>query len=206
MPSVSEPSIKGSIVGPMAEEILALRDRGTIDAGDLEARLDREALALLERKVDPTSWVPLRLYEQLALLLQLLEGGRDEAYMRVRGERAGARLVDAGMYQQLKFVEKMREDASVEIFTTDMRLILSLQAALVNVGRWSVEKDPDHPGRVMVVVREAEAIPDCLARAIEGFFIGVSRRGHRVGIAWQMSRPKPGEICFRMDRDVAARG
>lgn len=200
---MAEPSIKGSIVGPMAEEILALRDQGRITAADLEARLDADGLELLERKLDPTSWIPLRVYEQFARILQLLVGGTDTQYMRTRGERAGKRLADAGIYQQLKFVEKMRNDSSVELFSTDMRLVLSIQAALVNVGQWTVEPDPDHADRVMVVVREAHTIPDCLAEAMEGFFIGISRHGQRVGIGWKMSRPTPGEISFRMDRGLS---
>jgi hypothetical protein len=201
---VAEPSIKGSIVGPMAEELLALRDRGRIDSADLEARLDADALALLERKVDPSSWVPLRTYEQLALVLQLIEGRNDGGYMRARGERAGARLAEAGIYQQLKFVESRRHSTeSVELFKTDMRLIMSLQAALLNVGAWSVETDPEHPGRVIVRVREADAIPNCLAEAIEGLFNGLSKRGPHGGLHWTLDRPRRNELRLRMDRDVS---
>lgn len=201
---MAEPSIKGSIVEIMVEELVALREQGRIDPVDLEARLDADTLALLERKVDPSSWVPLTSYEQLALVLQLVEGGRDASYMRARGERAGKRLSEAGIYQQLKFVENRHHDTdSVELFKTDMRLIMSLQAALLNVGSWNVETDPDHPDRVMVVVREADAIPDCLADAIEGFFDSLSARGPHGGLRWSLERPRRDELRLRMDRDVA---
>lgn len=201
---MAEPSIKGSLVGPMAEELVALRDRGRLDPADLEARLDPAALRLLEHKVDPSSWVPLPIYEQLALMLQLVEGRSDRHYMRIRGERAAERLAEAGIYQQLKFVEsRFHDSGSVELFKTDMRLILSIQAALLNVGKWSVEIDPEHADRVMVVVREAEAIPDCLAQAIEGLFLGISRRGPHGGLRWTLERPARGEFRLRMDRGVS---
>jgi hypothetical protein len=201
---MADPSIKGSIVAPMVEEILDLRERGRISAEELEGRLGRDALALLERKVDPSAWIPLSIYEQLALVLQVNEGGSPEAYMRARGERAGERLASAGIYQQLKFVASERRTiGTVETFKTDMRLILSIQAALLNVGTWTVEDDPEHDGRVMVVVREARDIPDALARAIEGFFIGISRHGHHGDLRWTLERPRRAEFRLRMDRDVA---
>ena len=199
-----DPSIKGSIVAPMVEEILSLREAGRLSESELEARLASDSLALLETKVNPSDWVPLRIYEQFAQLLEAAEGAGDPHYMRGRGERAGERLAEAGIYQQLRFVEKIRNDTrSMEIYMSDMRLILSLQAALVNVGRWAAEIDPEHPKRVMIVARESESVPDCLMNAMEGFFIGVSRRAHKGGIPWRAERPTRGEIRFRMDRDVS---
>ena len=199
-----DPSIKGSIVAPMVEEILALRETGRVGEGDLEARLASDSLALLENKVNPSDWVPFRIYEQFAQLLEAVEANGDPHYMRGRGERAGERLADAGIYQQLRFVEKLREDnRSLDVYMSDMRLILSLQAALINVGEWAVEIDPDHPDRVVIVAREAEAIPSCLVQAMEGFFVGISRRAHQSGIPWHAERPTRGEIRFRTDRDIS---
>jgi hypothetical protein len=198
------PCIKGSIVAPMVEEILALREAGRVSEGELEARLASDSLALLETKVNPSEWVPFRIYEQFAQLLEAIEGAGDPHYMRGRGQRAGERLADAGIYQQLRFVEKIREDArSMDVYMSDMRLILSLQAVLVNVGRWAAEIDPEHPDRVMIVARETEAVPACLMNAMEGFFIGISQRAHKSGIPWRAERPTRGEIRFRMDRDVS---
>ena len=174
-----DPCIKGSIVAPMVEEILALREAARVSEGELEARLASDSLALLETKVNPSEWVPFRIYEQFAQLLEAVEDAGDPDYMRGRGERAGKRLADAGIYQQLRFVEKIRNDTRcMDLYMSDMRLILSLQAALVNVGRWAAEIDPEHPNRVMIVVREAESVPGCLVDAMEGFFIGISRRAH----------------------------
>jgi hypothetical protein len=199
-----DPSIKGSIVAPMVEEILVLREADRVSEDELEARLASDSLALLETKVNPSEWVPFRIYEQFAQLLEAVEGAGDPDYMRGRGERAGERLADAGIYQQLRFVEKIRDDIRcMEVYLSDMRLILSIQAALVNVGRWAAEIDPDHPNRVMIVARESESVPGCLMDAMEGFFIGVSRRAHKSGIPWRAERPTRGEIRFRMDRDIS---
>jgi hypothetical protein len=199
-----DPCIKGSIVAPMVEEIRDLRDAGRVGEGELEARLASDSLALLDTKVNPSEWVPLRIYEQFAQLLESVEGAGDPHYMRGRGERAGERLADTGIYQQLRFVEKIRDDIRcMEVYLSDMRLILSIQAALVNVGRWAAEIDPDHPNRVMIVARESESVPGCLMDAMEGFFIGVSRRAHKSGIPWRAERPTRGEIRFRMDRDIS---
>ena len=199
-----DPCIKGSIVAPMVEEILALREAARVSEGELEARLASDSLVLLDTKVNPSEWVPFRIYEQFAQLLEAVEGAGDPHYMRGRGERAGERLADAGIYQQLRFVEKIRDDVrSMDLYMSDMRLILSLQAALVNVGRWAAEIDPDHPRRVMILAQDVESVPSCLMHAMEGFFIGVSRRAHKSGIPWRAERPTRGEIRFRMDRDIS---
>jgi len=201
---MSDPCIKGSIVAPMVEEILALREAGRVSEGELEARLASDSLALLDTKVNPSEWVPFRIYEQFAQLLEALEGGGDPDYMRGRGERAGERLADAGIYQQLRFVQKIAGDVhSMDLYMSDMRLILSLQAALVNVGRWAAEIDPDHHDRVMVVARETESVPACLMKAMEGFFTGIAGRAHTSGIRWRAERPSRGEIRFRMDRNIS---
>jgi len=199
-----DPCIKGNIVAPMVEEILALREAARVSEGELEARLASDSLVLLDTKVNASEWVPFRIYEQFAQLLEAVEGAGDPHYMRGRGERAGERLADAGIYQQLRFVEKIRDDVrSMDLYMSDMRLILSLQAALVNVGRWVVEIDPDHPRRVMILAQDVESVPSCLMHAMEGFFIGVSRRAHKSGIPWRAERPTRGEIRFRMDRDIS---
>ena len=56
-----DPSIKGSIVAPMVEEILVLREADRVSEGELEARLASDSLALLDTKVNPSEWVPLRI-------------------------------------------------------------------------------------------------------------------------------------------------
>ena len=201
---MAEPSIKGTIIAQMVDDLLRLRDGGRLAEADLEARLDGDALRWIEKKILPTDWIPLRVYEQLARVLMDVEGGGDPRHMRRRGRQAGERLMDAGLYRQFESLRRLgARAASAEAYARNLRRILSVQAALLNVGEWTVEPDPDHADRVMIVSRGVEAVPDALVEATTGLLSGVSARAHRSGLGWNAERPEPAVVRYRMDRDVA---
>jgi hypothetical protein len=56
----SEPSIKGSALSSVVEDVRALRDSGRISADRLEASLEAADLALLETKIQPALWYPIQ--------------------------------------------------------------------------------------------------------------------------------------------------
>lgn len=197
-----KPSIKGSIIDQLVEDVSALRDRGPEMESLVEERLDEVSLALLEEKVNPASWYPLTTYDQLSRLLLEIEGRGDPSYIRTRGAAIGQRVMETGLYQQLEFLDRLDRSKGFETYLKDMRLIVSLQGAIVSTGTWTAERDPEHPDRVMLVARDLEGYPDTLCLSTAGFMTGVSARAHRSGIEWSYDRPSDNEVRYRMDRDV----
>ncbi len=196
-------SIKGSIIAPMVEDLRALLDGGRVREADLEARLGSDALRLLDTKINPSDWIELGIYSELATVLAEFEGRSDPHYMHRRGIKAGERIAAAGLYRQLTFVERGRTShESMDAYLSDLRIILSLQAALVTAGRWEVAVDEDHADRAMVVVHEADGLPEPLVQAMAGFFEGISARAHESGIGWRAERLPDGTVRFRMDRGI----
>jgi hypothetical protein len=199
------PSIKGSTIAKLVDDVRRLRDAGDIAPDELEARLDAEALALLDTKFNDAGWYPLATYEQYAVLLLEVEGKGDPAYLHQRGQRAGERLVESGLYQQLEYLGRRDRPRDFDTFLRDLRLVNSLTGALLNVGRWQVERDPEHPERAMIVGRELEGYPDVLCHTTAGFFTGVAARSNGGEIVWHHERPGPDEVFYRMDRDFSNR-
>lgn len=198
------PSIKGHIIDKLVEDVCAVRDRSDAMEALVEEHLDTDALELLEQKVNPASWYPLTTYDQLSLLLLETEGRGDPKYLRARGDAIGRRVMEAGLYQQLEFLERRDHEITFESYKRDLRLIVSLQGAIVNIGTWGAEADPDHPDRIVLLARDLEGYPDTLCIATAGFMTGVSALAHECGIEWSYDRPSQREVRYRMDRDVSS--
>jgi len=197
------PSIKGSIIDKLIEDVASLRERGPDMEALVEERLDAEALELLDTKVNPASWYPLTTYDQLSSLLMETEGRGSEAYLRARGSAIGERVMKAGLYQQLEFLDRLDSRGDFEAYLRDLRLIVSLQGALVSTGTWGAERDPDHADRVVLLARDLEGYPDTLCISTAGFMTGVSNLSHAGGLEWSYDRPSANEVRYRMDRDVS---
>lgn len=197
------PSIKGSIIDRLVEDVGALRERSSEMESVVEARLDAEALELLDTKVNPVSWYPLTTYDQLSRLLLDVEGHGDVGYLRERGAAIGRRVMEAGLYQQLEFLGRTERSRDLDSYLRDLKLIVTLQGALVSTGSWTAEPDPDHSGRVMLLARDLEGYPETLCHSTAGFMSGVSRLANARGIEWRWERPSESEVRYRMDCDIA---
>lgn len=202
---MSVPEVKGIILVGVVDDLLRLKGAGEIDDTDLEARLEASDLALLDEKVDPARWYPVASYERMVELLYDVEGGRDPAYLRRRGEASAQRLVAAGVYQQLNALESGAKADSRAEFGRRVRISASLQGAMLRLGEWKVLDDPDHAGRVLIEVTDAAAFPEVMRIALEGFVTAASQVAGS-DIRWYSERPSPSRILLRMDRDFAVRG
>jgi hypothetical protein len=202
-------SVKGAIFGSAAEEVRRLRDTGAVSPERLEVALDARALALLDEKLNPASWYPMASYGRLLALLGEIEGhGRDD-YFRDRGRANAQRLMDAGLYQQLAFIERwseqirpsaVSEEKVVASFVKNLTLVISMARSIYNVGDWQVEADPDYRGRVRVVVSSAEDYTEPMRLAAEGFLSHAARRKPDLYVS---ERPSRARIVFRTTRPVA---
>jgi len=210
---MAQASVKGSIVRGVVAELVRLRDAGRFAEEELEVRLEAEELALLDSKINPAGWYPMASYTRLLQLLGDIEGGGSPGYFVARGRANARHLIDAGLYEQLSFIGRWAEsvrggaDASAVIasYASKLKLAISLATSIYNVGRWVVEPDGDHPGRVWIAVRDAGDYSEPMRLAAEGFLNECAKERGRTGGAdlYTSERPGPDLILFRMTRDIA---
>jgi len=209
-----EPSIKGTIFGPVAEEIHALRESGRISEDELAAALEAKDIALLEAKTVASAWYPIDTYARYLELLCRLEGGGKPAYFERRGSMSARRLMDAGLYSQLDLLgsitdepERVGEDArqrARRAYRSKLTVVISLAGSIYNVGRWKVIDDAKHPERVAIEIREADAYSDGMAGAIVGFLDECAHSvNRRVQKLYRFERPTRDRIIVWMLQDLS---
>lgn len=207
------PAIKGSTLCGVIDDVKRLRDSGRIDDALLDARLEADDRALLDATIGAASWYPIGAYGRLTELLLEVEGGGRIAYLAERGARTARRLTESGIYHQLDRANgqadvdprKLPFEEQVSEFHRTMRLVMSLSGSIFNFGRWSVREDPDHANRFLIVIEDAEKMPDVAIATIAGFVNGVGAYSPHVDhMHWTGKRTAPGTIVFSMDAGVEA--
>ncbi len=209
---MTEPSIKGSIFRGAIDDLARLQREGRVSQEEVDAQLATEDLAFLEGETSSAGWYPIESYARLIELLGDLEGGGKDAYFVERGRASARRLMESGLYQQLSFLSRWDstlgaagDDTSATIadYARNLRMVTSLASAIYNVGKWVVEPDPEHAGRVCIAVREARAYSDPMRLAIEGFLNECARAAREDLTHLHISeRPAPDLMLFRMTRDI----
>jgi hypothetical protein len=191
------PSIKGSAMSSLVEDVRALRDSGRVSADRLEATLERADLALLDTKIQPALWYPIECYRRLTELLLDVAGRGDPQYIVDRGARAAQRLWESGLYVQFQHGEekaaKARRAGGV-MSDRDARVITTLSSAIFNFTRWTYR--PGTPD-AMIEVSEAAAWPEVSVWAGRGFLEYVVSRLRRVETAIDAVRVAPDRVEFR---------
>jgi hypothetical protein len=202
-----KPSVKGSVMTETIENTRKLLEEGSLSPGDLEARLRPEDLALLEEPTNVSKWYDLEFYQRLAELLHELDGGPREEYFRKKGFDRGQKLIEAGLYQQMEYVERPKvageldPKARFEAYGRDLKLFVTLSGAILNFSSWSVALDPDHADRYRIEVRAASAFPDFMGWGSEGLINAMASR-HGLHDIWRYERIAPDFVVFRMLRPV----
>ncbi|HKA15278.1 MAG TPA: hypothetical protein VKH41_09700 [Myxococcota bacterium] len=195
----SEPSIKGSALSSVVEDLRALRDSGRISIARLEKTLQPADLALLDTQIQPALWYPIQSYARLTEVLLEVLGRGDPQYIADRGARAAQRLWESGLYVQLQHGEekaaRARRSGGV-MSDRDARVITTLSAAIFNFTRWKYRVE--ERGSV-IEVSEAEAWPEVSVWAARGFLGYVVSRLRRVETAVSATRVAPDRIEFRFD-------
>jgi hypothetical protein len=193
----TEPSIKGSALSSVVEDVRALRDGGRLSADRLEATLEPGDLRLLEEKIQPAIWYPIQSYARLSELLLDVVGGGDPQYIADRGARAAQRLWESGLYIQLQHGEekaaKARRSGNV-MSDRDARVITTLSGAMFNFTRWKY--CAEEYGAV-IEVEDAADLPEVSVWAARGFLEYVVSRLRRIETTIAASRVAPDRVEFR---------
>jgi hypothetical protein len=199
---MQEPAIKGTVMVNLVADVLSLRDAGRISPDELAARLERQDLEILDAKVMPSTWYPIQSYRRLTELLLEKEGGGED-YLRARGASSAQRLLEAGLYEQMRRLRSGGSSVGIAEVERSVRMLLVMSQTILNFGRGEVLRDPNHGKRVMIEIRDAADYPEVLRFTSEGFYNACARAAGR-RYAWRSSRPEPDRIVMLMDADFDA--
>jgi hypothetical protein len=169
------PSIKGIAFKSVVEDVARLADGGRIAKEELKRILTHEDLDFLEQPILDSKWYPLASYQRMMRLLRDTEGKGKNAYLRGRGARTAQRLLDSGIYQQLRYAGRMATAKTREDAVGHVKLIATLWNGMFNVGDWRVYLDKDRLNEFGIDIRDAEQIPDLALEAIAGFIDRIVR-------------------------------
>jgi hypothetical protein len=169
---VAVPSIKGTAIQGVVEDLQRLVAAGRIRRDRLEARLDAEDLRILDDKLLPGMWYPLSSYRRLTEILIEIDGGGRPDYVVRRGARAAERLFAAGLYLQLERGEEIgaaKRERGEGWTEREGNLVASLAGAIFNVSRWRFRVDADDPTIHRIEASGAEELPEVSRLAAQGF-------------------------------------
>ena len=195
------PAIKGSVMVNLVEDVLRLRAEGRITEEELAARLEPRDLEVLEEKILPT-WYPIDTYRRLTELLLEKEGGGED-YLRERGAGSAKRLLEAGLYEQMRRLRPAGPEVTMAAFERSVRALVTMSQTILNFGRGEVLRDSQSEKRLIIEIKDAAAYPEVLRFTSEGFYNACARAAGR-RFRWRSSRPAPDRILMHMDADFDA--
>jgi hypothetical protein len=203
----SVPSIKGSVFAGVVEDVKKLLQSGLAPRHEAVRFLRPQDFALLEEPVVITRWYDIQIYTRMSELLREVEGGGSNEYLRTLGRQTANRLLEAGLYSQLEYlnraeVAKVTDTAArFAAFGRDLRLLTSLSASILNFSRWASLSDPERAGRYKIEVTEARDFPEVLAWRSDGF-VNQMATVHGDPDLWSWERVADDRIVFRMLRGL----
>jgi hypothetical protein len=163
------PSIKGIAFKSAAQDAARLAGSGRVKDEALKRFLTPEDLGFLEESILDSKWYPMASYHRMLRFLREYEGKGKNSYLRERGARTAQRLLDNGIYQQLRYAGRMEDAKTREDGVGHLKLIATLWDGIFNVGIWRVYLDADKPNEFGIDIHDAEQIPDLALEAIAGF-------------------------------------
>jgi len=201
------PSVKGSLIAASVEDIRKLVQAGTLSQAEIERRLEPGDLEVLSQDVSLMGWYDIRIHARMLELLKDVEGDGSDDYLRRRGAQSAERLLDAGLYQQLEYLNRTQLANTVDsldrflAFGRDLRLLTTLSGSIYNFTRWESQIDPEIANRYKIRVSDSKAFPDIMGCAAEGFINRMAKQ-HGQADLWRWQRAAPDLIVFRMIRDL----
>ena len=196
---MSHPSIKGSVFSSVVEDVERLIQVGLVSREKAEAKLGEEALSHLDETIQPALWYPIESYRLLAELLVEVEGGGRMEYMFERGKRSAERLMDAGLYEQLRYASGTSASGTRPQLRSAGRLIVTLAPAMFNFTRWSFHVDPDTSKRFTIQVKDAGELPEVLRYSSAGFCHAVAEAACKAKLSIRHERVRPDEILITQE-------
>jgi len=201
----SVPSIKGSVLATIVEDINKRIAGGELSREDAGRWLQPEDFALLDADILASGWYDIRAFTRMSELLLEVAGGGNTGYLRELGRQSARRLLEAGLYSQLDYLrrselgDKTDERARFETFGKELRLLTTMARSIYNFSQWAVKADPERKHQYILEVTDATAFSDVLCWRIDGFINEMAVQGGQVDSAlWAWKRLGPDRIVFHM--------
>jgi hypothetical protein len=207
VPMSAVPSIKGSVFSGHFDFLSKLVESGEISREELESHLRPEDLALFDEPIQVIAWYDIRSYARILELLRDVAGDGSPDFLMERGAASAERLLYSGIYPQFDYLKRTQMQAASDAyerylaFGRDLRLLITLNDSVLNFSHASVEEDPVHVDRWMLVTSDAAAYPEVLCWTTQGFNNRMAEE-HGCPDLWRWERPQPDLIHFRMNYGV----
>jgi hypothetical protein len=204
----ARPSIKGSAFLKVVEDVAKLLDGRALSRPEAGRWLRPEDFELLEAEVVISRWYDIRSYERMTGLLLAVAGRGNPEYLRRRGRETARRLLEAGLYTQLEYLQRTeaaRAESPRERFAAfgrDLRILTTMSASILNFSKWGARPDPEIEGRYVIEVTEARDFPEVLCWTSDGLVNEMAAQHREGGDLWRWKREAPDRIVFRMNTDV----
>jgi hypothetical protein len=203
---MAKPAIKGTLFAAVVADLQAAMESKQVTTERVESQLEAGDLALLDEKINPAGWYDIDSYHRMVELLCDAQGGGHDGYWLERGASAARRMAEAGIYQQMDYLGRTLARNATDpaarfaALGKDLRLLMSLQASMLNFGSWKCVTDPEHEDRYRVEIREVGGIPDGVFLAAMGMFNEMSVMAHRSGksLHWEFRRMRPDFVVIGM--------
>jgi len=161
------PSTKGLL---LISAVVGLRRSLESEAHSSEGlgvALEPEDLALLEQKLEPTSWYPVATLGRMNELLAKLAGGDREDALREMGAVAAESVRDTGTYSQMDYEDGVLAEASALELRGFSRQTSTLHEMFFNYG--TVRVVSDEAGQIRIHYEGMADHPDSIRLTSEGY-------------------------------------
>jgi hypothetical protein len=205
MPRV--PSIKGAVFGAVAEQVLKLLERGDVSRATARRWLTEADFALLDAPVSIASWYDIGSFNRFSELLRDVEGDGRNEYLERMGRQSAKRLLDAGLYSQLEYLQRTRvaeestSEGRHEAFGRDLRRLTTMSNNIYSFSTWTAMPDPENAFRYVIEVTDAGAMSDVICWRATGFMNEMAAR-HGDPNLWTWERVASDVVRFRMMIDL----
>jgi hypothetical protein len=202
-----KPSIKGSIVAGHAEVMQKYVAAAQIDEKSLASYFDERERTVLAEPINATGWYDIDLYRRLLEFLRDYPGEGRNDYLIAAGCRSAENLIRAGIHQQFEYLRRTQHHEfsdpheRSQAFGRDLRLLNTISASILNFGVSTIEPDPEHELRWIIVKTESADYPEALCWTTQGFINRMAEE-HGTPDLWYWERLSPDTIHFRMNRDI----
>ena len=200
-------SIKGSVFAGVVEAVNKATTNSSLSPDELSRWLEPADVELLGSNISVSSWYDIRTYTRMNELLRDVEGRGNNEYLRNAGRQTAKRLLEAGFYAQLEFLDRTEvsrtegAQARFEAFGRDLRKLTTFSASILNFSKWAAKPDPKRSDHYVIEVTDAVDFPEVLCWRSDGLINEMSSR-HGHGDLWGWERETPDRILFRMLRQV----
>ena len=187
-------NVKGALVVGAVVAARRLRDGGRLRPEVLEARLSKQALELIDQKIEVARWYPVALFCELIDLGWEVVARRNPAYLEEAGAQSANELFDTNRYQQLEFAQRAGKVYSRKQLMRQARLITTVIGTFYDFLDVQVAVEEDG---LVIVYGNARAFGDPLIHTTVGFKNQINvRLGSKM--RWSGKRTQPDKVRFSM--------